>query len=303
MERTFKLKVSFSFQENNSSKSQKQNINFGAGLTPKMVQEIKNADVIEISKDLSKKGVDTDFKGNKIIAWCCQKTVNIFEQFNSRFKMNLSLPKGIYVEDFEDLNIKDQNNIGFCNMAPTYLKKNSTEITPAKTLFFNSFQSFIKQVPVKDRWQYDWRYLNKRADKNYAEKFSSTDIFLEPFFHEFTHVIHETNMIKTNGPDATIKSLIEANTLDYIRAYKGKYGNKISQICGYAEESPSEAIACDISKIIADSIDENLRPVKNPFKDSPYEKLPSWQRNIPNCSDKEQPLNEILRNFWNGKFD
>ena len=49
---------------------------------------------------------------------------------------------------------------------------------------------------------------------------------------------------------------------------------------------------------------ETLMPTKNPFKGTPYEKLSFWQRvNIPNCSDDERSLNEILRNFWNGKFE
>jgi hypothetical protein len=60
-----------------------------------------------------------------------------------------------------------------------------------------------------------------------------------------------------------------------------------------------------MSRLIADSLDKTtLKPIKNPFKNTPYENLSFWQRrNIPKYSDEDRPLNEILRNFWNGKFD
>ncbi len=90
-----------------------------------------------------------------------------------------------------------------------------------------------------------------------------------------------------------------------IEEYQKKYGKKLSQICNYALKNPFEAVACDISRVIADSLDKNtLMPIRNPFIGTPYEKLSFWQRvNIPKYSDEERPLKEILRNFWNGKFE
>ena len=87
------MKVVFSFQKDNSSKPQKQNIAFEAGLTPKMIQEIQQADVLEISSRLAKKGMPTNFKGNKIVAWRRDKTIEIFEQLNNKYKLKLTFPK------------------------------------------------------------------------------------------------------------------------------------------------------------------------------------------------------------------
>lgn len=299
------MKVVFSFQNDNYSRIQNSKINFEAGLTPKMIQEIKNADVLEISKKLANRGIDTDFKGHKIIAWGSQKTIDIIEQLNSKFGTNLSHPTGIYVEDFANLNTNSQSAFGFCNMTRTYLKKNSKDITPEKTIFFNTFRTFINQVSPKDRWLYDWRYLSKIADKSYAEKFSSTDHFLDPFFHEFGHLFHIDNMINEMGSKNALKKLELAKTSNKVIIYNNKYGDRLSQICDYAKENPPEAIASDISKHIADSLEEGtLNPIKNPFKGTPYENLPFKEKiKIPYYLDEERPLVEILRDIWNGKFD
>ncbi len=61
------------------------------------------------------------------------------------FGLKLALPKGIFVEDFKDLNVDNPSMYGFCNLAPTKLKKNSDEITPSRIIFFNSF----KQLKIK----------------------------------------------------------------------------------------------------------------------------------------------------------
>ncbi len=70
--------------------------------------------------------------------------------------------------------------------------------------------------------------------------------------------------------------------------------------------NPLEAVACDMAKVIVDSLDaKTLMPTKNPFIGTSYEKLSFWQRvNLP-THDKDEvlSLHEILRNFWNGKFD
>ena len=114
---------------------------FGAGLTTRVMEQINQADVFKISNRLASKGIDSDFQGNKTIAWCCSKTVEIFEEINKKFEMNLALPEGIYVKDFEELNIPKDNLAAFCNLTRSKLIKNSNSDTPAKTLFFNSFQT------------------------------------------------------------------------------------------------------------------------------------------------------------------
>ena len=51
-------------------------------MTNKMANEIQTADVFKISNNLAKKGIDSEFQGNKVIAWCSNKVVEIFENIN-----------------------------------------------------------------------------------------------------------------------------------------------------------------------------------------------------------------------------
>lgn len=276
------MKVIFSFQNNNSSKIKKQPVAFEAGLTPKMMQEILQTDVLEISSKLAGKGIPTDFKGNQIIAWCCDKTVELFEQFNKQYATNLSLPRGIYVNDFKNLNTDTPRAYGICNLTRTELIKGSKEIVPPQVVFFNT--------------EYNWNNIDLMADRSYASKHSSTDFFLYPVWHEFAHVLHEDNLLETFDGKKVLKKILTAKKPREIILYRKKYGDRISQICTYALTDPIEAIGCDLPVRILTSIDkENLKPIKNPFIDTPYEKGVISKK----YSDKERPLPEILRNIWN----
>lgn len=295
------MKITFCSKKYSLSEPQTQEIAFGAGMTAKIAQEINNVDVLEISNRLAQKGIPTDFKGNKVVAWCSEKAVKIFEELNEKFGTKLALPKGIYVEDFDKLNIDRQNMYGFCNLTPTALKKGSSEIIPSRTLFFNAHQDQLSQ-PL-----YNWDYIDQIADYRYATKQASTDSFLDIFLHEFAHVAHEDKLLKKFGGDVLLKKILSAKDLDKIEEYQRKYGQKISGICNSALYDPFEAVACDMSKTVANSLDkETLIPTRNPFIDTPYEKLYFWQQKrtkIPVYSDQDRPLIEILRNFWNGKFE
>ena len=76
------------------------NPNFRAGLTSAMRSEIRSVDVAKVSEALQKQGIQSDFKGNKMLAWCSLKSVEIINEINKRFGVKLGLPKGIFVEDF-----------------------------------------------------------------------------------------------------------------------------------------------------------------------------------------------------------
>lgn len=300
------MKVVFSFQKNNSLKPQKQNAVFGAGLTPKIAQEIQQVDDLAISNRLAKKGIPTEFKGNKVVAWCCDKTVEIFEQLNEKYHTRLALPKGIYVDDFEKLNVDDVNATGFCNLFPTdKFKKNSNEFVPGDVIFFNSFETFKNQFPIEWQVLHNWNKINTIADAQYVTKYSSTNHFLDVFIHEFSHSTHEERLRKKIGGEVLEVKIDSVKTAKNIEEYKQKYGEKISQICKYALTNPLEAVACDMSRIITSCLDGNtLMPRKNPFIGTPYERLSLWKRvNIPYYVDEQRPLIEILRNFWNGNFD
>lgn len=203
------MKTTFFYPNNPASNPQKRVISFKAGLTIKFAEEIRNTDVLEISDRLARRGIETDFKGNKVVAWCCEKTVSIFQQLNEKFGADLALPKGIYVEDFAKLNIDSPAALGFCNLRPTELKKNSNEIIPSRTLFFNSFETLPKQIPPEKKWLWDWNYINKITDFNYAIKQSATDFFLDPFFEENIHVSHEDRLLRKFGGKTLAKKLIK----------------------------------------------------------------------------------------------
>lgn len=276
------MKVALAIQSNNKSKLQKQNISFGAGLTPKMMYEIQHADVLEISDKLAQKGILTDFKGNKVIAWCCDKTVDIFQQLNK------GVPKGIYVEDFNSLNVDNPNMYGFCNLAPIALKKGSDEIVPSRTVFFNTL--------------HNWDEIDSISDKNYLTRYSGTDFFLDIPSHEFCHVIQEDHLLDLYDGETLLEILQLIHSPNQIIEYQKKYGTQVSKICSYAKTNQLEAVACDLSKQIANSLDKSrLIPIKNPFARIPYQEddLSLTQK----LKTKINPLNGILRNFWNGKFD
>ncbi len=302
------MKIIFASQEYENSQPQKQKTTFGAGLTPKMMHEIQQADILEISEKFSKKGVPVDFKENKVVAWCCYKVAEISGELKQHFGINFPLPKGIFLEDFSKLNIDSPNIPGFCNLQPTELHVGSKEITPSRVIFFNNFAKAKQDCSPQYSWLYDWNNINSIADINHVTGKSATNLFLDIFLHEFSHVFHEERLLDKLG-GKVLAEKIETTTEDMgkIAEYRRKYGLKVSKICDYALTNPLDAVACDMSRVISNNLDKNtLMPVRNPFKDTPYEKLYFWSSKrlrISEYSDQDKPLTEILRNFWNGKFD
>lgn len=277
-------------------------MNFGAGLTPKMMDEIQKADALEISDKLGQKGIPSDFKDNKVVAWGCAKTVEIFEQINKKYGTNLALPRGIYVEDFEKLNIEDKNAVGFCNMAPTYLIKGSNDITPSRVIYFDTLNNKREKAHPNKKWLYDWNNINAISDYNFITGGSGTNFVLDVFIHEPSHVEHEEHLLDLYDGEVLLEMLKTVQSPAEVLRYQKKYGSQVSRICDYAMANPLEAVACDLSRQIVSSLDKNtLIPIKNPFARIPYQNqdLSLTQR----IQARIQPLNSILRNFWNGKFD
>lgn len=288
--------------KNNYLSSTPSNVGFKAGLTPKFMREIQTSKITEINNKFAKRGIITDFKENKVIAWCCDKTTEIFEQLNQKYNLKLSLPKGIFIENFKDLNLDSAKTYGFCNLFPTHIKKNSNEIVPSRTLFFNSFED-SSTTKTSNEWLQDWNFINEISDIRHITKQSASDFFLDIFIHEFIHAAHEDRLIKKIGTKDLSTTLAKIKDKKQTKEYFQKYGEKVSEICNYAANNPLDAIACDISRLIANCLDkETLLPVKNPFTKSPYEHLSFFKRiNIRLCKDRT--LKEILKDFWNGKFD
>ena len=266
---------------------------FNGGLSRKVASEIKNTNVANVSQKLLESNVITDFDNNKTVAWCCKKVVEIINELNQKYKLNLSLPKGIFVENFDNLNVRDKSMYAFCNMQPTILLKDSDTFVPSRTLFFNSFNgdSFLK-----NRDFFNWENIDEIADFKFANKTAPTDYFLDIFFHEFAHVIHENHLINTLGGETVAQKLQQIEDLQGLGVYKAKYGKELSKICNSATINPLEAISCDISRRLSNKIDKNkLKYKTNPLKMSPY--------NNYYCESFNSDLDNILRKFWKGRFE
>ena len=260
------------------------NPTFNAGLTKQMKSEISACNVENIENFFAKNNINTDFKNNKVIAWCSLKSFQLINEFNRKFHLNLGVPNGIFVEDFKNLKNINEYSAAFTNFAPTYLYRDKNLVVPEKTIFFNT-------------GEIDWNKLDSIADKCYERGISTTDFFLENFLHEFMHVIHETNLLKKLGGEEVVKRLVSICDPKYIDKFLIKHAISLSKICHYAASNPMETVACDLAKRVVKSINkDNLTASKNIFKSSPYEKKLHLGKN------RETKNDILLRHFWNGKF-
>lgn len=286
------MKFTFSIQTNNNYQPQKQRMAFGAGLTSAMQQEIRHTDILAVSQKLAQRGIPSNFRGDKRVAWFSGKIIDIVQQFR-RFRIKSPILKGLGVEDFVYLHTHP-DAFGTCTLLPYRLKRNSEEVIPENTIFFNS--------------RINWDNMDALADDNFANGMISSNFFLALPVHELSHAIHLSNIRRQiqNG-NAFAARVESAKAEEYITEYQRKYGPKVSSICSQAVKNPFEAIAWDMSRTIVDALDKDtLTLTRNPFIGTPYENPPFWQRkrtNILDCSDLERPLPEILRRFWNGKFE
>ena len=269
------------------------NISFNSGLTSRMKSEILHCDVNKISNELTKSGIISDFKGNKVIAWCMFKSLQIINNLNKNYHLNLTLPRGIIVEDFNKLKISQKKAFGFCNVAPTKLYQEDI-ITPDKVIFFNSFgeNTISGKNPV-------WDNIEEVASEHYEKSITTTDFFLEIFLHELSHSFHLGNMLKKMDGEEYIKRLKRSFSPKFLEKFHLKYDKLLTPICDYAATNPMEAIACDAAGKIVKTLDKNnLTPNADFIIKSPY----TPKRTL-NFFTKESPTDSILRKFWNGIFD
>ena len=229
---------------------------FQAGWNSKIAKQIENCNVDEIAQQLTKLGIETDFKGDKTIAWCCGKVAEIFSELNHKYKLGLTLPKAIYVEDFSRLNI-DKNLRGYCNWFPSTILKGSDKVFPERTLFLNS-----KSV---------WEYIDSIAEKNHnKDRYWSSNHFLTPVIHEFCHAAHQGYLHSKFNYFELEDKVKNITNEEFILEYQSKLGKIISKISNQASEDPLETIAEDMTRKISKSLDKELNLTYNPFHSSPY---------------------------------
>ncbi len=271
-------------------------LNFKAGLTSKMRQEIASTDVVKISREFFNHGIETDFKNNKVIAWCSLQCLKLIKFMNEKYGLNLGIPKGIFVEDFNKLKIAEKEATGFLNFAPAKLYLGDDKIIPEKTIFFNEFEGFNYSGGNEF-----WNRIDRMSDENFDRHFSSTDFFLEPILHEFLHAVHEQNLIQKLGGKKLVKLFEETLTPPKLETFRAKYGRMLEKICTYASVTPFEAVACDLSKRTIENLDKiTLLPQSNFIKSSPYRKLSPLKRLF--IYESESTPSRTLRHFWEGKM-
>ena len=245
------LGVLVRLMEINNIKQNNLNLSFKAGLTRSMVADIKSCNIKRIASKFDQFGVETNFNNNKFVAWCSLKCFEIIQ------KLNLGIPRAIFVEDFNKLNIIEQGALGFTNFAPTKLYLNNDSITQEKTIFFNKL---------------NWENIDEISDENFKFGITTTDFFLETFLHEFAHVIHENNLLDKKNGSNVIAFLQKMLNPKFIETFQIKYANILKSICNYASENPLETVACDLSKRILNNIDKStLKPRNNFIHSSPYQ--------------------------------
>lgn len=270
---------------------QKCNPNFHAGLTKQLKSEVLSCDINKIVREFEKNNIVADFKNNKMLAWCSIKTFEIIKTLRKNFRLNLSLPNGIVVEDFNKLRIDNPEADAFCNSVPTHLYFDKDVVVPHNTVFFNE----CKELNSGQGNEY-WNQIDEIADWEYEMGESPTNSFLYTFLHEFSHVIHNSNIIDLYGGENYINIVLKALDNDFLKSFQDKYGKIALQLCNYAAYSPFEGVACDLGKRLSQDLDEKtLIPTKNSLKGSPYLK-----RTI-NPNDSE--YNQLMTRLFNGDFE
>lgn len=267
---------------------------FRAGLTKKFKNEINYCSVQKISKELKTLNIKTDFKGNKLLAWCALQCIKLITEINNRYGLNLALPKGIFVEDFSRLKKNTKDAYCYVNTIPKLLYSDKNVLVPEKTIFINEFKEMNY-----DGGNAIWDQVDELADMNFENKTTTTDFFLETFLHEFAHVMHEGNMQKNHSSSELLKIIISMvkGQEPTFQKLKPEITEKISE---YATTNPLEMIACDLSKrIINCTSKETLQPIGDFTIKSPYKKQNLFKKLL----ERKDNLEIMLKNTWNGKLN
>lgn len=267
---------------------------FRAGLTKKFKNEINYCSVQKISKELKTLNIKTDFKGNKLLAWCALQCIKLITEINNRYGLNLALPKGIFVEDFSRLKVNTKDAYCYVNTIPKLLYSDKNVLVPEKTIFINEFKEMNY-----DGGNAIWDQVDELADMNFENKTTTTDFFLETFLHEFAHVMHEGNMQKNHSSSELLKIIISMvkGQEPTFQKLKPEITEKISE---YATTNPLEMIACDLSKrIINCTSKETLQPIGDFTIKSPYKKQNLFKKLL----ERKDNLEIMLKNTWNGKLN
>lgn len=281
---------------NNSTPFDSKRLSFKAGLSSKIADGIRNTDVSYISKKLTESGIDNNLRNNKMVAWCCDATLSLFDSLKKDFHIKLKKPQGLYVEDFQNLNINNRESFAFCNLFPSKLKDTSDKIYKDRTVFFNSFNAENSSA---------WNAINKISDLRYETGAVNTNHFLTVFIHEFVHCAHEDRLLKKHGEKKLYELILKLLSPENLTMFHSKHRMMIeNEISKGASENPLELLAQDLTKRIIDSFNQtDFHLNKNPLSDSPYTNTSVIQR-LFNKGNKEDAteMKKVLGCIWNGEF-
>ena len=273
---------------NYSTMGQYSLVLFQSGLNRKIISDASNCNANDISNYCLKYNIQTDFKANNIIAYCCFKSIEYIRNINKSLHLNFLLPNQIIVEDFNNLKGNLNDSWGVCNLLPTKLYKNSDKIIPERTILFNS-----NLMEFNDKRLLE--YMNDVAEFQKKENIESSSHFLIKFVHEFAHSLHEGYLqqkFSANKLNKIIHNFLDKNN---ILVFQKKYSDLITNnICRYASENPFESIACDLSKRILDKNNQSFKPYKKYF----------FLKSVL-CKDEQKndnQFNKLINEIWNGKI-
>ena len=261
-------------------------VSFRAGLTKNIQAEINSCNVKKISKELAKANIKADFRGNKVVAWCCFKCFEIFK------KLGLSLPDEIFVEDFKKLNGKKPETIAFNEVDSCITGKKNEFITLKKSIFFDEY--------ARANYLGGWETIDSLSDEQFALGSIPTDNFLSIFLHEFARVSHEQNLVDTIGVFPAYNFDVKINNSEFRNFFKERYYDLFVELSEYALYSPKETLANDLSKRIVKNLDDKLELTNNFIDKSPYKKMTSLEKVFGFYSQKT--VDNVIRRIWYGKI-
>lgn len=251
----------------NVNKINYDNTVFKSGLTGKIIKDIKNTDIYKQELDFAERGIQADFLNSKTICANFAYVSDILDEISGRYKLPFHYnPPAIQVYKKNELIEQQKNTSGFCI-------PDSREVIKGESKYIGSSIFMDKNA--------NGLFTNNLlADLNYLTNWHPSSHFLSTTLHEWFHCIHINLILKKKGYEGKCPILKtkyykeNANGLDSINIQSNLFGisTKVADNIGrYAVFSRSmlEVFAELMTKITADSLNKDLKVVKNPMDNIP----------------------------------
>ena len=259
---------------------------FKTGLTIKLLKDFKNININEKEAEFAAKGIDAKFLNNKFICGSSVLTAEILNEVSGKYKLPFDfLPFSIRAYNDKNLALESAKKCrGFCNTNTKKILKDEPPFIGTSLFFNNSFLNFPILFDIDTTINGLLNYL-------------SSPHFLQLFFHEWFHCIHNNLIYKKHGYEGNCpvlrakyykpkaKGLYITQDRDVISHsfLNPKFRAGISKLVSrYAGNSClySEFFAELMTKITTKSLNSKLEPVKNPLDSIPKELPPQLKKYI-----------------------